>query len=136
MAEVQAQRAAAEARLGQSTRRPRLTTEEITRIVSSLRDLISVLANADPADKAEIYGQLGLALTYHPCEQKVRAEARPWEGMYVSQCPRGDLNQLPTPVSSQRSSGSAASGERPGDRWIRRRRLDRYQRQGLAGEND
>jgi hypothetical protein len=41
MAEVQAQRGAAEARLGQGTRRPRLTAEEITRIVSSLRDLIS-----------------------------------------------------------------------------------------------
>jgi site-specific DNA recombinase len=74
MAEVQAQRAAAEARLGQGPRRPRLTAEEITRIVSSLRDLISVLANADPADKAEIYGQLGLALS--PATQARRRSAR------------------------------------------------------------
>ena len=104
MAEVQAQRAAAEARLGQGTRRPRLTAEEITRIVSSLRDLISVLANADPADKAEIYGQLGLALTYRPGEQKVSAEAKPWEGMYVSKCPRGDLNPHRGGTSPNRGS--------------------------------
>jgi hypothetical protein len=114
MAEVKAQRSAAEARLGQGTRRPRLTAGEITRIVSSLRDLISGLADADPADKAEIYGQLGLALTYHPGEQKVRAQARPWEGMHVSKCPRGEspltympaiIGELVLGVSDERGSG-------------------------------
>lgn len=33
--------------------------------------------DADPADKAEIYRQLGLTLTYHPNEKRVVAEARP-----------------------------------------------------------
>ena len=63
MAEVQAQRIVAEAQLRQSSGRQRMTAEEITRVVGSLRDLMSLLAAADPADKAQIYSQLGLALT-------------------------------------------------------------------------
>jgi hypothetical protein len=59
MAEVQAQRTVAEARLGQRSGRQRMTAEEITRVVASLRDLMGVLANADPADKVQIYSQLG-----------------------------------------------------------------------------
>jgi hypothetical protein len=53
-----------------------MTAEEITRVVSSLRDLMSVLAAADLADKAQIYSQLGLALTYDRGSQTVRAESR------------------------------------------------------------
>jgi site-specific DNA recombinase len=54
MAEVQAQRTVAEARLRQGSGCQRMTAEEITRVLSSLRDLMSVLAAADPADKAQI----------------------------------------------------------------------------------
>ena len=32
---------------------------------------------ADPADKAEVYRQLGLTLTYDPAARRVKAEARP-----------------------------------------------------------
>ena len=74
MTEVQAQRTVAEARLRQGSGRQRMTAEEITRVVASLRDLMGVLANADLADKAQIYSQLGLALNYHPGSQTVRAE--------------------------------------------------------------
>jgi hypothetical protein len=59
MAEVQAQRTVAEAWLRQGSGRQRMTAEEITRVVSSLQDLMSVLASADPADKAQTYSQLG-----------------------------------------------------------------------------
>ena len=61
MAEAQAQRTVAEARLRQGSGRQRMTAEEITRVVASLRGLMSVLAAPDPADKAQIYSQLGLA---------------------------------------------------------------------------
>ena len=71
-----------------------MTAEEITSVVPSLRDLMSVLAAADPADKAQIYSQRGLTLTYHPGSQTVRAEARPLP-MYVRQCPRGDCISVP-----------------------------------------
>lgn len=74
MAEVQAQRIVAEARLRQGSGRQRMTAEEITGVVASLWDLMSVLPNADPADKAQIYSHLGLALTYHSGSQTARAE--------------------------------------------------------------
>lgn len=49
--------------------------EEIAALIDSLGSLLAVLHEADPADKAEVYSQLGLRLTYHPETQTVRAEA-------------------------------------------------------------
>lgn len=40
-------------------------------VTSALGDMVRVLANADPAQKAKIYAALGLRLTYHPDEKKV-----------------------------------------------------------------
>jgi site-specific DNA recombinase len=65
-----------------------MTREEITSSVTALGDLIQVLRDADPADKAEVYSQLGLTLTYHPEDKRVIAEARPETIMYVGKCPR------------------------------------------------
>jgi site-specific DNA recombinase len=92
MNETQAKRAAAQARLAKPAGRRRMTQDEITSLVKALGDAMQVLKDADPADKAEIYGQLGLTLTYHPDEKRVVAEARPASIMYVGACPRGDLN--------------------------------------------
>ncbi len=55
-----------------------------------------VLSEADPADKAEVYGQLGLTLTYDPAGRRVKAEARPESIMYIGTCPRGDRPRIPT----------------------------------------
>ena len=52
-----------------------MSREEIAYVVTALSDLLAVLRQADPADKAEIYAQLGLRLVYHPGDQTVRAEA-------------------------------------------------------------
>jgi hypothetical protein len=60
-----------------------MTREEITSLVTALGDLMQVLRDADPADKAEVYCQLGLTLTYHPEDKRVIAEARPETIMYV-----------------------------------------------------
>jgi hypothetical protein len=46
----------------------------------------------NPADKAEVYQQLGLSLSYDPAARRVKAEARPEAIMYVGKCPRGDLS--------------------------------------------
>ena len=35
-----------------------------TNVVDVLRDIITVLAQADPEDKAELYEELGVNLTY------------------------------------------------------------------------
>ena len=88
--ETQARRAAAQARLRQSAGQRRMTREEITSLVTALGDIMLVLKEADPADKAEIYSRLGLTLTYHPQDKRVVAEARPETIMYVGKCPRGD----------------------------------------------
>lgn len=94
--ETQAKRAAAEARLKRPAGgRRRMTREEITDLVTALGDVIQVLKDADPADKAEVYSRLGLTLTYHPQDKRVKAETRPDSIMYVGACPRGELNRSP-----------------------------------------
>lgn len=50
--------------------------------------IMQALKDADPADKAEVYRQIGLTPTYHPQEKRVAAEARPNSIMYVGVCPR------------------------------------------------
>jgi site-specific DNA recombinase len=50
----------------------RLTRDELT----------AVLAEADPTDRAEVYRQLRLRLTYHPEHQKVRVQAQPGADSY------------------------------------------------------
>jgi site-specific DNA recombinase len=50
--------------------RPRLTRDQIRAIVQQVGELTTVLAEADPTDRAEIYRQLGFKLTYHPEQQK------------------------------------------------------------------
>ena len=79
--EVQAQRAAAEAKLAQIEtphgKPRRMTREEIRAVVEAFGGLLAVLRDADPADKAEVYRQLGLRLTYDHEAQTVLAEARP-----------------------------------------------------------
>jgi hypothetical protein len=51
-----------------------MSRDEIASVVTALSDLLTVLRRADPADKAEIYTQLGLRLTYQPSARTVRAE--------------------------------------------------------------
>jgi hypothetical protein len=89
MIETRARRAVAEARIRKPGGRRRLTRDEITSPVTALGDVMRVLRDADPADKAEVYSRLGLTLTYHPGGKRVIAEGRPNLGVYVSECPRG-----------------------------------------------
>ena len=89
ISQVQAERTAAEALLsgtnpGKSSRR--MTAEEIATLVGQLDDILAVLAQADPADKAEVYHQLGLRLTWHHETQTAHAEIDPlrrWEKVRV-----------------------------------------------------
>jgi site-specific DNA recombinase len=76
IAQTQAERTRAETELhtnkGNSPRR--MNRAEITNLVAALGDIATVLRDADPTDKAEVYRQLGLRLTYQPETQTVRAE--------------------------------------------------------------
>jgi len=51
-----------------------MSRDEIASVVAALADLLTVLRRADPADKAEIYTQLDLRLTYHPSDRTVRSK--------------------------------------------------------------
>jgi hypothetical protein len=76
---VQAQRAAAEARVAQSEsegrRVGRMTRGEIHDLVRALDGLLSVLCVADPVDKLEVYRQLGLHLAHDHKTQTVPTES-------------------------------------------------------------
>lgn len=76
MAETQNRRARAEAELRTATQGPvaRMSRDEIVRLVRSIRDLATVVQQAETQDKAEIYRQLGLAFTYDSGKQKVLVE--------------------------------------------------------------
>lgn len=75
MADTQARRAEAAARSQTANgKKRRMTLEEIQMLVTALGDIRDVLEKADPADKAEVYRQLGLRLTYQPGTRIVRAE--------------------------------------------------------------
>jgi site-specific DNA recombinase len=93
-AEVTTTRAAAQAQLGDATgaKPSRMTPDDITTLIASLGNLLTVLRDADPADKATIYHGLGLRLTYQPGQKKVIAEAKPAAIMYEGLCPRPELD--------------------------------------------
>jgi hypothetical protein len=74
----------------------RMTRQEITSFVTEVGGIMQALNGADPADKAEVYGRLGITLTYHPSGKRVQAEVRPGSIMYVGACPRRDCTKKPS----------------------------------------
>ncbi|WP_233605794.1 hypothetical protein [Micromonospora sp. Llam0] len=75
--QVQAETATAEAELRQVTGRRAMTPAEIQTVVEELSGIANVLRTADPVDKAQVYQQLGLRLTYKPGLRIIEAEANP-----------------------------------------------------------
>lgn len=70
-----------------------MSRDEIARLVTGLGSYLDVVRQADPRDKAELYAQLDLKLTYRPQEQTVRAEARfDPHSSENGLCPRTDLD--------------------------------------------
>ena len=51
-----------------------MTIREVTDLVNSLGNLIDVLTEAAPEDKAEVYRRLGVRLTFHPDTQTAHAQ--------------------------------------------------------------
>ena len=64
-----------EALLGR-TPTTKLTAEDIRALVASLHDITATLAAADPADKAKVYAEMGIDITYHH-DGRVVVESRP-----------------------------------------------------------
>jgi hypothetical protein len=69
-----------------------MNREHITTLIQQLGDITTALAEAEPTDRAEVYRQLGLRLTYHPEQQKVRVQAQPVADSY------GDLVRVRSPT--------------------------------------
>ena len=74
--EVQARRAEALAQSRQTTNTQRMSKEEIRSLVEALGNIRTVLTDADPADKAEVYRQLGL-LPHLPTHRTHRPSRNP-----------------------------------------------------------
>ena len=89
ISQVQADRTAAETLLTGTTLgkdSQRMSPDEIAAIVTQLGDILAVPAQADPADKAEVYRRLGLRLTWHHETQTAHAVIDPlrrWEKVGV-----------------------------------------------------
>ena len=66
IAEVEREHKGLEREFGRKPTARKLTTAEIKALVRQLKDIVAVLADADPADKRAIYDELGVNLTYHP----------------------------------------------------------------------
>ena len=58
-----------------------MSRDDIAGIVATLGDLVKVIREAEPADKADLYGQLGLSLTYQPSGRLVEATLTPTKTM-------------------------------------------------------
>jgi site-specific DNA recombinase len=54
-----------------------MTREEISTVLAELGDLARVVVQAEPADKAKLYRELGLKLTYRLQKQIVEAMVTP-----------------------------------------------------------
>ncbi len=64
--EVDRERKRLERELGRKPTSRKLNSSEIKTLVRQLKDIVAVLADADPEDKRAIYDELGVNLTYHP----------------------------------------------------------------------
>ena len=53
-----------------------LTKDDVKALVASLRDITATLAAADPTDKAAVYEEMGIDVTYHQ-DGRVLVESRP-----------------------------------------------------------
>jgi site-specific DNA recombinase len=87
IAEVQAERLAAKVELDRAAghNHGRLSREQLAALVNGLGNLLDVLADAAPEDKAEVYRQLGLRLTHDPARRVVIAESDPWAKVSVGE---------------------------------------------------
>jgi site-specific DNA recombinase len=74
---VKQDRARLEGELLAVPRGERISHEEIADMLTRAGDLTKLIIAADPADKADLYQQLGLRMTYYPQKQLVEARLLP-----------------------------------------------------------
>ena len=77
-----------------------MSRDEIAAIVTAFSDLAQVVQQADPQDKADIYAQLRLTLTYQPEEKLVQATINRALTCAKGLCPRAVFAKKPIAGSS------------------------------------
>ncbi|MDF5759397.1 DUF2637 domain-containing protein [Spongiactinospora sp. TRM90649] len=75
--ETKRERARLEGELKAVPAAQRISTTEIRAMMEEVGDLVRLIADSDPDDKAELYTKLGLKLTYYPEKQYVEARIEP-----------------------------------------------------------
>lgn len=95
--ELQATRLDAEREITAAQPRTPLDETSVRTILEEVGSLSAALANANPADKAKLYANLGLELCFDAQRRLVKVEAAP---MYSRLCRRGDLYLNPTRFAS------------------------------------
>jgi hypothetical protein len=76
IAEVTAERARCTIEMDRVAGKRRMSREEIKTVVDQMADLTALLRRADPRDRATIYNELGLRLTYRHRDRLVIAETQ------------------------------------------------------------
>ncbi|MBO2451655.1 recombinase family protein [Actinomadura barringtoniae] len=87
--EVKEKRARIEGQLRSGRRGDRIAKEEIIELLERSADLAQTVIKADPLEKADLYQQLGLKMTYYPQKQLVEARVIPEPPHVRSGCVRG-----------------------------------------------
>jgi hypothetical protein len=77
MAEVAAERIAAQRDLDGTTETATLTGDEVRALLQLVRKGLIGLAKAAPAQRAAMYATMGLRLTHHPEDDTLDIESRP-----------------------------------------------------------
>lgn len=95
-----------------------MSRDHIAAIVAALADLAQVVREADPADKADIYAQLNLTLTYQPGQRLVEATVKPGLDMRKGSVSEGGLEPrqwwyIPEPGIYHQSKVTRGRSPRP-----------------------
>jgi hypothetical protein len=92
--------------------RARMSEAKVKAIVDRLADIAGVLHDANPHDKAEVFRQLGLKLTYHPGRKIVEARVEPVEFGFFDgvRGPTAPKSQYATPLLACEFALDAVAG--------------------------
>ncbi|MBL7488035.1 hypothetical protein I6A60_16535 [Frankia sp. AgB1.9] len=76
---------------GMDGRQTTLTGRQIQELIVGVGGIFTALKTADAADKAKLYQELGLQLTYDDLTKEIKAEAKPTSSAGVLVVSEGDL---------------------------------------------
>jgi site-specific DNA recombinase len=97
ISEVQAERLVADRVLGTLIPTQSLTAGDMRRLIDSVEDKVRMLTEADTEDKAALYAELGIRLTYDPNRKVVNVEAQP-DSWALDRVGGGTRYSAPRPV--------------------------------------